>query len=350
MKYFLIRIISYCLPLFIVLVSVNYFGDAAHIFNANYEMKMVDIICQGKNVTNISNYDERSFQRLLINKLKTCPEVIIVGSSTTMLINSDSFNKKIFFNNSVSGASIEDIVGIYQLYVSRSFIPRKIVIGIDPWTFNEQNKLTRWKTLKSEYQRFIRRNGFKPTYSIKNFNTNYYELISPSYFQSSLKNLIYNINNINSIGITANKLNAGNTVLNDGSLVYGKVYREAPSDQIMEKVNNYIQGDIYSIEKFDRLSPRIMEVFNKFIEELVSLNIEVVFFLPPYHPKVFEKIRSGYPSVIDSENFIRKLASGKNIKVLGSFNPIIAGVGNSDFYDGMHCNESGIAKIFDQNN
>ena len=58
MKIFLKKILIISLTILTLLVAVNYFGDAAKIFDTEYEKKMVEIILSGDYVTNITNYDE----------------------------------------------------------------------------------------------------------------------------------------------------------------------------------------------------------------------------------------------------------------------------------------------------
>ena len=65
--------------------------DAAKIFHTGYERNIANIIYSSKNATNISNYDERILQKELINKIKSKPDILILGSSRTMLINSSYF-------------------------------------------------------------------------------------------------------------------------------------------------------------------------------------------------------------------------------------------------------------------
>ena len=69
MKKFIYKTILIALPAFIILVAVNYFGDAARIFEYGYEKKIAKIVHNGSYVTGISNYDERLFQKEFIKGL-----------------------------------------------------------------------------------------------------------------------------------------------------------------------------------------------------------------------------------------------------------------------------------------
>jgi hypothetical protein len=332
---FIYKISISALIISLILISVNFFGDAAKLFDSDYEKRMANIIFAGDNVTNISNYDERKFQKELISKLEYTPDILILGSSRTMLINNKYFPDQLIFNSSVSGASIEDFISIYHLYKIEGVLPKKIIIGIDPWLFNINNNQVRWKSLLNEYNQFHNKDLVaSPSYF------KYKQLLSPSYFQSSIKNIGKNTEPYG----TSVDYNVTNTKLTDGSLTYSKTFREATSSEIEVKVSGYIQGNIYSIENFNELSPKIIGDFKKLIKDIKG-NSQIEFFLAPYHPTVYEVVKNDYPMVLKTENFINDFAKQNSIQVLGSFNPNIISINEDYFYDGMHLKEKGIMRI-----
>lgn len=342
MQRFIKKFIFISLPVLILLFAVNYFGDAARIFDPEYEKKMAEILMNGSYVTNISNYDERVFQKELINGLNNAPEVLVLGSSRTMLINSAYFPNQTFFNNSVSGASIEDIIALFQIYKERNILPKKIIVGIDPWLLNENNGQTRWKSLEYFYNKYNK----KADHSLaKNSSYKYSELFSLSYFQASIKALPKLFSGTSRPIATHEKYNETNTKLSDGSLVYSADYRNVTQTKIKSKIDGYINGSIYSIENFESISDDIWSEFQEFISTLKKENITVEFFLCPYAPRVYEKVSISYPNVEKSENLIVRFAMANEIKVYGSFDPYGLGFDETYFYDGMHCKEKGIEEI-----
>jgi hypothetical protein len=132
----------------LLIVFTNYFGDAANIFNRDHEKEIARIVGEGNNV-NISNYEERLFQEELITNLDFSPDIVIIGSSRIMQLNKDIFPGSRIINNSVCGASLEDLIAIYQIYKENNKLPEQIFIGIDPWTFQKDVKRTRWKSIES---------------------------------------------------------------------------------------------------------------------------------------------------------------------------------------------------------
>lgn len=340
MKKFIIKTSVFAIVILTLLISVNYWGDAAKIFHTGYERNIADIIYTNKNATNISNYDERILQKELINKIKSKPDILILGSSRTMLINSSYFEDKKVINNSVSGASIEDLIALYQMYKAKNILPKKIILGIDPWLFNENNGQTRWNSLKREYYSF-----FNKTIDKDILNNKTQQLFSFSYFQSSLRSLPAVILG-KSNPIASNKIyNESNTKIKDGSLAYSEKYRNASVTDVDNKAKKYIAGKIYSIEKFDSISPKIFSEFDDLCKEVLANDIELNFFLAPYHPLVYPKIKEDYKIVLEGENKIIKYAHQNNIRIFGSYNPVKIEVDNFGFYDGMHSKEKTIQKI-----
>lgn len=339
MKKFIYKTFILSILVLIVLGSVNYFGDAAKLFGNEYEKMISSILLEGKNVTNISNYDERRLQKELIENLNTVPDIVILGSSRTMLINNEYFEEYSLLNNSVSGASLEDLISIYQIYKSKGIIPGKVLIGIDPWLFNDNNNLLRWKSLESEYNKFLKKDLIFAHNLYK-----YREVFSPSYFQNSIKQLTKPRTPEASLA----KYNWSNTKLTDGSLTYSKSYRESTISDINVRVQNYTQGNVYGLESFKALSPNIIREFKLLVKDLIANNSQIIFFLAPYHPNVYPVIKVKYPLVEKTEIFINNFAKKNDIKIFGSFNPSRARVREDDFYDGMHLKEKGVELILGQ--
>lgn len=338
MTKFIRKIVIFTLPISALLILVNYFGDAARLFDNDFEKVMVSYLVDGQNVTNIENYNERLFQKEIISNQHINPDLVIIGSSRTMLINSGLFTGYNLFNSSVSGASIEDIISIYQIYKDYNKLPKKVIIGIDPWTFNENNGQNRWQSLSKYYYSFL-----NSDYKDKSATFIYRELLSITYFQNSLK-MVPRIISGNSNPIpTIIEFNRLNTKKTDGSIAYGEDYRKASSKEINNRIRKSVSS-MYSVDNFDTISPRIWEEFEKLISDMNNYGIEIEFFLAPYAPLVYEKLKE-YPMALKTEKIVNDFAVTHNINIYGSFNPSVFGLDESYFYDGIHLKEEGIEKI-----
>jgi len=348
MKKFIYKtnIIIIIISLFVI--TINYFGDAANLFSKSKELEIVEML-KNTNVENISNYDERVFQKKFINNLKIKPEIVAFGSSRVFSIGSDLFDGQIFINNGVSGASIEDIIAIFQMYKSKDFLPKKIILGVDPWIFNLFNGQTRWLSIKKEYDSY---NNLEKTEVNTNFmDSKYGQLLSPSYFQSSIKKVYKNYlyNEKTKLAGTTEKYNLGNTKLMDGSLVYNQKIREITDDQVDIIARADVQAkSIYSLNNFQRISPELYRIFEQFCLDILDRDIELSFFLSPYHPLVYEKINQDFGIVLNVEKRIIEFANNNGIKVIGSYSPKKSVLSSKDFFDGMHLRRTSM-KFFNFN-
>jgi hypothetical protein len=84
MKKLTFRIISITLPIFILIILVNFYVDPANLFNHKYVSGIIAYINKGYNVTHVSNYDERQFQKKWIDGFIKNPTTIVLGSSKSM--------------------------------------------------------------------------------------------------------------------------------------------------------------------------------------------------------------------------------------------------------------------------
>ena len=341
MKKFIYKVIIISSIIFSFLLIINYYADPGNLFSKSYENEIVDML-KFNNVTNISNYDERAFQREFINSLDVKPEIIAIGSSRVAYIDSDFFSDQIFINSGVSGATIEDLVAIYQMYKSKDILPKEIILGVDPWLFNINNGQNRWLSIEKEYKKYYNKEESKINLGFTILK--YTQLFSPSYFQASL-NLLQTEKKLT---LTSKKNNHGRTKLKDGSLVETQAVREITINQLDDIVQDYIQKKQYSIEGYHRISTEKFIEFQNLCLDILEKDIKLSFFLAPYHPLVYQKIIKDYVIVLDVEKEITEFAINKKIKLIGSFSPLKAGVNNKDFFDGMHLQKSSV-KLFNFN-
>ena len=341
MKQLLSKLTFLAIPILILIILINYFGDAANLFNRDFEKKIAEILIQGKNVTNISNYDERLLQEEIILSSKIKPDVVIIGSSRAMLIGKDYFPGLKTMNNSVSAASLEDLIAIYELYKTSQKIPKKIVIGIDPWTFQLDDNRTRWKSIGKYYYRFKNNDEMESESQLA-----LDQLISLSYFQNSLP-ILYNkiVGKYNPVPTHTSK-NSTLTKLADGSITYGLEKRHITSEKVIESAKVWISnGMIKRYKDFKTLQPKWNE-FLALIADMKKNNIEIVFVLSPFHPMVYKEMTYKFPIINEEEEEILKFAKQSNIPLYGSFNPAKYNLSVKEFYDETHPKEDAMKEIF----
>lgn len=320
--------------------SVNYFIDYSHILNTNYPKYLAELLIRGDTVTNISNYDERLAQLFLIKQVNPKVEVAIIGSSRGMLISNNFFQNEKILNNSVSGATIEDFVAVPQIYIEEGKFPEKMIFVIDPWIFDSFHSGNKWETLNFYYYSFIDEKS--PLWIGLN---QYSQLFSPSYFQKCIKHLLFDKREDFKL-IKASQLNNKLiTKIPDGSINYGKEYRELSEEESKQRANNYAKNKFSPSRPIFLLDDKKINLFEKRVESLLSKNIEIQFLFLPVHPIVYKAMVKEKSDEIKVEELLISYAKNKNISTYGTLNPISLGVKPIDFYDGIHCKRNVIHLI-----
>ncbi len=355
MKKFVVKLL-FLLPILVLFMGINYVEDPANIFHKGpYEMGIIKYLMEGKNVTNVTNYDERLLQKYYIENMKQCPSTIILGSSRVMQLGSGFFKNEHLMNNGVSGASIEDLLAIYNLYETKGCEIKKIRIGLDPYFLNDNNDQSRWRVLSAEYNNCLQKIGLEKYADrdkiIESKYSRYKELWSLSYFKNSLGYLIRGVDV--HYRPTTDSLNKDFTKMVDGSIFYSEVSRNSS----LEVVNGYAvqsinESPMYSMREFKQLSVKYKTIFTTFISYLQQKNIEVELFISPYHPIVYDYIskeNSPYKIVFEAEKYFNAYAAERHITLIGTYNPYVYHFKDSSFYDGFHCKEGALKSIIDGN-
>lgn len=341
------------LPLLVFIVSVNYIYDPANIFHKGIVDKTVDIIKKGYHVEGLADYDERLFQEQFIKAQDYAPEVIAVGSSRIMQLSSEAIGKS-FLNHGMSGAGIYDYMGILGVYEFQNIMPETVVIGADPWVLNDNNGETRYQTLEEYIQIFQGKSaGSSRWRKNKIALEEKKELISPAYFQVSIKQIGKKRDTGEPVTFHETTLDETDGFLRrvDGSTSYAKEIRMRTVEQVKAEAHSYIsEENIYQLQNYNELSVELKDKFELFVDFLNEKNIKVVLYLPPYHPFVYQYIESSsqYQCVLEAEAYFRQYAQEHQIEIYGSYNPKYSGCDDTDFLDGMHLKAESVLKSFVQ--
>lgn len=333
---FLIKSLVIGLPVFIFLISVNAFVDSAHLLDSSFEKSLIDPILEGKNLTNLKNFDDRAFNLQVIQS-PLSPSLIVLGSSRSLQVRIDS-SKNDFFNHSVSGATLEDIIGIYQLYKENDKPLKTILIDAEPWYFNKNRAESRWKVFEQQVANFQNPNtnpsltGQGESYFMK-----YRQLISPSYFQINFMNIGKSLK----VEITDKEENQYMTRLYDGSVTYG-------IDNLRSMAKRKVVTDrIPMLEDYFEMDPNDVALFEKMIKDMMANGIKVNLLMFPYHPDVYKqiKVNKRYRMVQQVEQYYHNLSDSLDIELKGSFDPERCGLRASDFMDFSHLRKEGVIKL-----
>lgn len=328
----------------------NYAIDPAHIFRPGiYEMKIAESLAKPSHIIAKSNYDERLVQKYWINHLKQIPPGVVLGSSRMMQVGLQPPDPSLLTNHSVSGATLEDIVGIWSMLNDRKPKPDKVIIGIDPWMLNPQNNQHRWQSIRMEFQKLVHawnlpgRNGA----SSQNHLAKWRELISGAYLRQGWESLKKQSSNKDDITLTTQTEGPEAIIRFDGTLCYQDAFRHQKTSEARQKAIEYARKrPIYSLKNFFEPGKKEVELLEVFLRNL-NHHADILLVLVPYHPEVYRAIKNSRDTagVALAEQTVLDIAKRLNIETVGSYDPNQIGFSEDDFYDGMHVRTEAMMRL-----
>lgn len=350
-KKYILTHLSLTVLMLLSVVAVNYFADPANLYGNNFKKSnspaaYADVLVRtsyGLQWPN-NSWNERDIKISLAKKSFNY-ECAVIGSSHVMQFSSERKNIPIcknLINLGVSGGGLEDYM-IFSYVATNGFkYPKKIVFGIDPWSF-DLGRDVRWKRYKEYFYKML--SFIESDNSQGDSDTawnKYINLINPYYFMRSL-NLLGKDEFVITRSLKIDPELGGEfpIFLPDGSLLYS-LERIAESRHL----NVPKGGVLYKIKDGQQFTQRGVDLFEKLIRFLEKKGIEVIIVMTPYHPNVWLSESKTRSALIEMESVVRNIAKKDNIDVYGTYNPNNISCPGNEFIDHMHAKSSCLEKIF----
>lgn len=341
-----VRAVVFCFITGAIIFSINYYVDSYAAVRITYD-KIANMSLE-------SNYyvgteialSERKAKWAKINIMDR-KQYIVMGSSRVEMLNAENMGKKSFYNMCVSGgSSVNDYLAeIYILY-SQEKLPDKLLMEISPSIFNENSGETRWKEWEDNtwYMRQILC-GEIPSEKQPSLGIQWKALFSLPYFQYNFQNLKENKRIwVENSDDWDNPLYM--TVHMDGSYMYGRNYQNRyTEEQILQETENICNSrTIYCCGGYEEIDKDLKNTFEDLIQFLVSNDVEISFYLPPYSVPMYDFISNDdmYKVILEVEEYILDYAKKNEIEVLGSYDPSGSGLEIRELYDPYHVREEKI--------
>lgn len=329
----LIKKILYFLPVALMIALTNYLVDPANLYHDD-ESEFAEKISKGQSLTVGKGLKE---DMVVIHYLARCHkkiDILIMGSSRSMVINTKQFHEKTLFNASVSTANLHNFVAIDDLLKKNGIRCNTLIILLDPILF--------YGSFFSRSQKLDRIYYKKHNKLIYYFNNVKYiadifiECLSISYFQSSINMYLGQNKKKGKENTPADTTDNQSTIFcSDGSRIWPKKYNEMPVEKAREDAFRYI--DKYLRISFHLpLDAGMIREFETLVHSLKKSANVVVFWLAPYHPLVYEKIKKNSLGILDTEKYFIDFARKNDIKIYGSYDPSAYGFREIDFFDYNH--------------
>ncbi len=383
------------IPIFAVMAYTNYSIDCSGLYQGDLTTRtIVEYLLEGENVSNFTQMDERAVLSLYTQLIddEDAPTTIAVGSSRVMQLGEELMGDD-FYNAGMTGADYRDIMNAVYLFDRADILPENIIINIDPWVLRSDAEYLDARTdvalfnefcsvalgMSTDYEpveeteEFMRADALVQAFSarfleeevsLSDFNitsTTLEALFDPAYFQG---NLYYEARTANDdiattedgeeipfVALTDAEMQnlESETKLSDGTVFYAKSFRESSDDEVLSYAHGQA-GTFLRMLQYTELDTEQCAFFEEFIDYLVEKDVNIYFMLSPYHPFTYQ-YQSAYnmesvSGFFEIEPYLRELAAAYDIPVIGSYDPSVLGLDESDFFDGLHVRDTGIEKYF----
>lgn len=325
----------------VLLVSVGCMGVLTKKASDGYEYILAERLATADYVY-FSNLDERKFiEGRLAFPIANEVDTLVMGSSRMMQIGSGTL-KTSSLNLAVSGASVEDYVAFVGEGVSK-LKPKTVILGADPWLFNKYDEQERWQSSKTLHAYWKEQ--------IDSFSPGSDAPLKP-YFSANplvksgnpIQDLYWKLNDGRSLIAKNGNTEAVAKKAHDGLHVYDDEYGRLSLTELRRDFPSLLN---YSMVKFE-YDNDALNSYKNLIKWLKTNGINVVLVLSPYHPDLYEKIRTEKEIIVTIEKDFLSLGKELQVEVMGSYDPKKIDCVASEFYDGMHPKESCMKKVFDK--
>jgi len=345
--------ISLCLAA-VILISTSCFNRKYdYMYNLHpYEhyIKICSILNRGQYIYNHYNCDYRMLKEVLI-KNREVPDILSVGSSTSMSIHSDYFQFKSFLNAWMTQSYFEEILGIFGLYLHEyNTLPTTIIISLDSYYFEDKKEHDDWKFFKFYTNYFLKeanKNGFHAKYA-------FFNLIVPHSIQVALLKLSKSL----SPELTKNnfiRFRRGDTLASYYVKDYAKIEKGFSHSLHFLDGSSFLNPSRFrSVASFGPLSAEnkidenMFEMLITTVKFLKSKSVNIIFRLAAVHPEIYERHRKSpdHNNFVVIEEKLIEIARQSNVPIIGSFNPEKIGWTENDFSDYKHPHPDNIKDLF----
>jgi hypothetical protein len=324
----------------------NYRVDRFGLFHLDKGLKIsaMDLLNGKRLAGRLDSYEEREFQRLIVENYPKKRETVLIGSSRNMLSRKNLLGGDIdFFNHSLSGPALQDLIAISGMYKLKGNMPKTVILGIDPWIFNKNKGLPQWWKSLNRYYETIVTEIYERETQINLFQPDrYLQLINLEFTKENYKYLRKGRKLT-----TTDTIHINNFVREpDGSMYFPYQMRFKKAERLTPYPPN--AKPLPLLNNFESLSG--MELFEDFVRYLQNKKVEVVLVLLPFHPAIYKLFNEnpGYRIVITLEKHLRDFALQNHIQLIGSYDPGKYQLEGKDFIDDIHGHEIVAKKVFQE--
>ncbi|MBA3672765.1 MAG: hypothetical protein H0W68_12190, partial [Gemmatimonadaceae bacterium] len=306
--------------------------DPARLMRSRDEERAIArALMAGHDVTDFTNYDDRSIQQELARVRTSAPDVLVLGSSRAQTVTHAAFPQaQSFVNGSVTAGTRDDLLALYTPYDESARRPRRLVLELDPWMLRESDPDAGWARLSRERDTMLGRLGYRHSLARDRVSVAIRIarlLKSPEYFRLALAS--FRRHGLAGVAfvVTDEPQNAERTMTPDGSVTWLRESRGRGDTLALQYVQSRLASDVRFTDLDGGSSARAEAVLERFVQHVIASGTGVTVLLAPYHPLTWAALRPRTPSpLVESERRFRALASRTSAAVIGSYDPALCDV------------------------
>lgn len=336
------RAVLFVIPLLLFIGFVNWYVDSYALLRVTYD-EIAAQMAAGKNVEGLeeSDYNDRNLLAARISGMEEAPQIMVMGSSRVYTFDHTMFGTDSFYNAGLSEATMYDLLAVSGMLFYQDKLPETVVIGVDAFLFNKSHDNEKWKELKSyaNYMSLTIDDKLSPqmAHPGKETGRDWGKILSLDYFR-------YNVTLLPekkrfAVSYTEDWETEDYLKHADGSVSYQRELREVNPAEVKEMTRQAMEEHVvYRMTDYHEIDEEHFWRFSALIDHLQEAGVEVILYLPPYSPMMYNYIESeeDFQITLDVEEKVKELAQRKGIALYGSYDPAGCGLTMTDLYDVYH--------------
>lgn len=318
--YIVMKPALFLLPLLLFIGWVNWYVDSYALLRVTYD----DIAAQmaaGKNVEGLedSDYNDRNLLAARIKGMEEPPQIMVLGSSRVYTFDHTMFGTDSFYNAGVSEATIYDLLAVSGILRRQDKMPETVVIGVDAFLFNKSHDNEKWKELEgyADYMSLTLDGKLSPelVQPHKDTGRELSKALSLDYFR-------YNVTLLPdrkrfAVSYTDEWVTEGYLKHSDGSVSYQRELREVNSADVEEMTRQSVEEHVvYRMTDYAEIDEGHFSRLSELIDYLQGAGVEIILYLPPYSPMMYNYIESeeAFQITLDVEKMVKIWQSKKGLR------------------------------------
>ena len=337
------KALLFILPLFCMVAAVNWYVDSYAYLRITYDQIGEQMAVNSMNVTGLeeSDFNDRKLLLACIKQQKEAKELIVAGSSRVMNFDHNMFGTDSFYNTGLSESTIYDLLAVTGILEENGQMPEKMIIGVDAFLFNASHNNDRWMELE-DYETYMEerlwgRSGSAVPEEGSSTGRDNRKWLSLDYFRYNITLLLEHKRF--TVDYTQDWESEQYLKHYDGSIAYQRDLREVDVQDVEELTRQSIEEQVvYRMTDFHEIDEQSMELFAMLVDYLEQSGVEVILYLPPYSPMMYNYIESeeNFQIALEVEEKVQELARERQIALYGSYDPAGCDLEMTDLYDIYH--------------